>query len=179
LQIEFYLKQTKEKGRSKLDLVEKIDQHYFEKSLLSQNNFDTTVSTELKSQVAWEFLDDYNVELINPDQPISEKELENAIIMNLVKFLQDMGGNFSFIGRQYKLTLDEKEYFIDLLFFNMKLNCYVVFELKAREFSPKDVGQVQMYMQLINKQVKADQHNPTIGVIICRGKNRTEVEYML
>ncbi|MDR0861006.1 MAG: DUF1016 domain-containing protein [Candidatus Peribacteria bacterium] len=179
MQIEFYLKQTKEKGRSKLDLVEKIDQHYFEKSLLSQNNFDTTVSTELKSQVAWEFLDDYNVELINPDQPISEKELENAIIMNLVKFLQDMGGNFSFIGRQYKLTLDEKEYFIDLLFFNMKLNCYVVFELKAREFSPKDVGQVQMYMQLINKQVKADQHNPTIGVIICRGKNRTEVEYML
>lgn len=90
LQIEFYLKQTKEKGRSKLDLAEKLDQHYFENHLLAQNNFDTTVSTELKAQVAREFLDDYNVELINPDQPISEKALENAIITNLVKFLQDM-----------------------------------------------------------------------------------------
>ena len=179
LQVEFYLKKTKEQGWSKLDLLDRIKNNYFENHLLAQNNFETTVPTALKAQVAREFLDDYNIELINPDMPISEKELENSIIANLIKFLQDMDGSFAFVGRQYRLTLDEREYFIDLLFFNFKLNCYVVFELKAREFSPKDIGQVQMYMQLINKQVKSEQHHPTIWIIICRDKNRTEVEYML
>ena len=178
-QIVFYLKQTKAKGWSKLDLLEKIEKNYFENHALAQNNFDETVPKNIKAQVAWEFLDDYNIELINPDQPIAEKTLENAIVENIVKFLSEMGGNFAFVGRQFKLELDEKEYFVDLLFFNLTLNCYVVFELKAREFSPKDFGQVQMYMQLINKQIKQPHHNPTIGVIICRAKNRLEVEYML
>jgi predicted nuclease of restriction endonuclease-like (RecB) superfamily len=178
-QVAFYLKQTKEKGWSKLDLIDKIEQNYFENHALAQNNFGATVPESLKAQVAWEFLDDYNIELINPDQPVSEKALENAIIENLVKFLHEMGGSFAFVGRQFRLTLDEKEYFVDLLFFNLTLNCYVVFELKAREFSPKDIGQTQMYMQLINKQVKQPFHNSTIGVIVCRAKNRLEVEYML
>jgi len=177
--VAFYLKQTKEKGWSKLDLLEKIEQNYFENYALAQNNFEKTVPETLKAQVAWEFLDDYNIELLNPDQPVSEKALENAIVENMVKFLHEMGGSFAFVGRQFRLTLDEKEYFVDLLFFNLTLNCYVVFELKAREFSPKDIGQTQMYMQLINKQVKQPHHNNTIGIVLCRTKNRLEVEYML
>lgn len=176
---EFYLKKTKEMGWSKLDLIEKIQQKFYRNQLLVQNNFQASVAENLKARVAWEFVDDYNVELINPDQPILEKELENAIVNNLVKFLQDMGGSFAFVGRQYRLELEGKEYFIDLLFFNFKLNCYVVFELKAREFEPKDVGQVQMYLSLINKQVKQENHNSAIGIIVCRSKNRTVVEYML
>ena len=175
----FYLKITDKMGWSKLDLIEKIDSNYFENRALQQNNFQEIVPKTLKSQVAFEFLEDYNIELINPDQPISEKILENAIVDNIVNFLGEMGGNFAFVGRQFRLELGEKEYFVDLLFFNITLNCYVVFELKAREFQPKDFGQVQMYMQLINKQVKQPQHSPTIGVIICRDKNRLEVEYML
>ena len=178
-QVLFYLCQTKEKGWSKLDLLEKIEQNYFENHALAQNNFETTVPQTLKAQVAWEFLDDYNIELLNSDQPISEKALENAIVENIVKFLHEMGGSFAFVGRQFSLTLDEKEYFVDLLFFNLTLNCYVVFELKAREFSPKDIGQTQMYLQLINKQVKQPHHNNTIGIVLCRTKNRLEVEYML
>jgi predicted nuclease of restriction endonuclease-like (RecB) superfamily len=166
-------------GWSKLDLIDKIKNHHFENQALAQNNFNTTIPDTLKAQVAWEFVDDYNIELISPDQPFSEKEIENTIVTNVVNFLADMGGSFAFVGRQYRLTIDEKEYFIDLLFFNFKLNCYIVFELKAREFQPKDMGQVQMYMQLINKQVKQEQHNRTIGIVICKDKNRTEVEYML
>ncbi len=179
LEREFYLKQTKAKGWSKLDLIDKIKQNYFKNNLLVQNNFKNTVSEDLKARVAWEFVDDYNIELINPDQPISEKSLENAIIENIVKFLQDMGGKFAFVGRQYRLAYDGKEYFIDLLFFNFELNCYVVFELKAREFDPRDVGQVQMYLMLVNEQVKQKNHNKTIGIIICKKKNRTVVEYMM
>jgi predicted nuclease of restriction endonuclease-like (RecB) superfamily len=179
IQKEYYLKKTKQMGWSKLDLIDKIKNHHFENQALAQNNFDTTIPDKLKAQVAWEFVDDYNVELISPDQPFSEKEIENTIVTNVVNFLADMGGSFAFVGRQYRLTIEEKEYFIDLLFFNFKLNCYIVFELKAREFQPKDMGQVQMYMQLINKQVKQEQHNRTIGIVICKDKNRTEVEYML
>ncbi|MCL2065491.1 MAG: PDDEXK nuclease domain-containing protein, partial [Candidatus Cloacimonetes bacterium] len=178
-QIVFYLKQTKDKGWSKLDLLEKIEQNYFENFALAQNNFVTSVPESLKAQIAYEFLDDYNIELLNPDQPISEKALENAIVTNIIKFLNEMGGTFAFVGQQFRLVLDEKEYFVDLLFFNLTLNCYVVFELKAREFSPKDIGQTQMYMQLINKQVKQPYHNNTIGIVLCRTKNRLEVEYML
>jgi predicted nuclease of restriction endonuclease-like (RecB) superfamily len=178
-QVLFYLRQTKEKGWSKLDLLEKMEQNYFENHALAQNNFEATVAETLKAQVAWEFLDDYNIELLNPDQPVTEKALENAIIENMVKFLHEMGGTFAFVGRQFRLTINEKEYFVDLLFFNLTLNCYVVFELKAREFSPKDIGQTQMYMQLINKHVKQSHHNNTIGIILCRTKNRLEVEYML
>jgi len=177
--IEYYLKKTKQMGWSKLDLIDKIKNHHFENQALAQNNFNTTIPDTLKAQVAWEFVDDYNIELISPDQPFSEKEIENTIVTNIVNFLADMGGSFAFVGRQYRLTIDEKEYFIDLLFFNFKLNCYIVFELKAREFQPKDMGQVQMYMQLINKQIKQEQHNRTIGIVICKDKNRTEVEYML
>lgn len=179
LEREFYLKQTKIKGWSKMDLIDKIKHNYYQNNLLAQNNFTETVPEELKARVAWEFVDDYNIELINPDQPISEKELENSIVKNIVNFLQDMGGNFSFVGRQYRIPFEGKEYFIDLLFFSFKLNCYIVLELKAREFDPKDIGQLQMYLMLTNKKVKQKNHNPTIGIIVCRGKSRTVVEYML
>ena len=176
---EYYLRKTKQMGWSKLDLIDKINKHHFENQALVQNNFDNTISNDLKAQVAWEFVDDYNVELINPDQPFSENELENGIVSNIVNFLGEMGGSFAFIGRQYRIEFKEKEYFIDLLFFNLKLNCYVTFELKAREFQPKDIGQVQWYMQLIDKHIKESHHKPTIGIILCKDKERMMVEYML
>lgn len=149
---EFYIQQIKSKGWSKNDLLEKIEAHYYQNQMLSQNNFEATVSEDLKARVGWEFIDDYNIEIINPDQPIAEKELENSIIRNIVRFLDEMGGNFAFIGRQCRIEYRGQEYFIDLMFFNIKLNCYVVFELKAREFSPKDLGQLQfIYLQLIKR----------------------------
>ena len=179
IQREYYLRKTKEMGWSKADLIDKLNKKHFENQSLAQNNFEFTVLPELKAQVAWEFVDDYNIELINPDMPISEKEMENAIVTNIVKFLSEMGGSFAFVGRQFKIEFREKEYFIDLLFFNLKLNCYVVFELKAREFEPKDIGQIKWYMELVNNEVKANSHNPSIGIILCKNKDRLMVEYML
>ena len=175
----FYLKQIKINGWSKSDLKEKIDSHYFQNKLLSQNNFSTTVPEELKAEVAWEFIDDYSIEIINPDQPISEKILENNIIKNIVHFLDTMGGSFAFVGRQFKVEFRDKDYFLDLLFFNFQLNCYVVFELKAREFSPKDLGQLQMYLLAVNEKVKKPTHQSSIGILICRDKDRMVVEYLL
>jgi predicted nuclease of restriction endonuclease-like (RecB) superfamily len=179
VQVEFYLRKTKQMGWSKADLIDKIKKNHFENQVLAQNNFETTVNPELRAQVAWEFVDDYNIELINPDLPISEKEIENSIVTNIIKFLSEMGGSFAFVGRQFKVDFKEKEYYIDLLFFNIKLNCYVVLELKARDFEPKDIGQIKWYMELINKEIKEASHNSTIGIILCRNKDRMMVEYML
>lgn len=179
LEVEYYLKKTKEMGRSKLDLKDKIAKHYFQNQALAQNNFQQTVSPELKAQVAREFVDDYTIELLNPDQPLSEKKLENTIVLNVLNFLSEMWGSFAFVGRQYRIEFHDKEYFLDVLFFNLQLNCYVVFEIKARAFDPKDMGQLQLYMQLINKHIKKENHNPTIGIIVCKEKDRTVVEYML
>lgn len=175
----FYISQTKEKGWSKNDLLEKIKSHYYENKLLTQNNFEVAVEEELKARVAWEFIDDYSIEILNPDLPVAEKELENSIVLNLEKFLNSMGGNFAFVGRQFRIEYRDKEYFIDLLFFNFNLNCYVVFELKAREFSPKDLGQLQMYLMATNEVVKKPEHNPSIGILVCRDKDRLVVEYLL
>jgi predicted nuclease of restriction endonuclease-like (RecB) superfamily len=176
---EYYLRKTKQMGWSKNDLIDKIKKNHFENQALAQNNFQLTVPPELKAQVAWEFVDDYNVELINPNFPISENQLENSIVTNIVKFLSEMGGSFAFVGRQFKIDFHDKEYFIDLLFFNIKLNCYVVFELKAREFAPQDIGQIKWYMELVNNHVKEQNHNSTIGIILCKSKDRLMVEYML
>lgn len=179
VETEFYIRQIQTKGWSKNDLLEKIESHYYQNQILAQNNFDKTVTDELKGRVAWEFIDDYNIELLNPDLPIAEKELENSIVSNIVRFLDEMGGNFAFVGRQFKIEFREKEYFIDILFFNFKLNCYIVFELKAREFSPKDLGQLQMYLLAVNEKVKQPGHSNTIGILICRDKDRLVVEYLL
>ena len=176
---EFYLKKIRDKGWSKNDLMEKIESHYFQNHLLAQNNFEKTVPVEVKAKVAWEFIDDYNIEILNPDYPIAEKEIENSIIQNIIHFLADMGGNFAFVGSQFKVEYREKEYFLDLLFFNFQLNCYVVFELKAREFSPKDLGQLQMYLLAVNEVIKKKDHGNTIGILICRDKDRVLVEYLL
>jgi predicted nuclease of restriction endonuclease-like (RecB) superfamily len=179
IQKEFYLRKTKQMGWSKADLIDKIKKNHFENQALAQHNFETTVSSDLRAQVAWEFLDDYNIELVSPDLPITEKGIENSIVTNIVKFLSEMGGSFAFVGRQFKVDFNEKEYFIDLMFFNLKLNCYVVLELKARDFEPKDLGQLKWYMELVNNQVKEITHNETIGIILCRNKDRLMVEYLL
>lgn len=179
LQREFYLKKTKQMGWSKLDLQRNIKGDLYHNQLLSQNNFEKTISTDIKSRVAWEFVDDYNIELINPDQPIAEKDLENGIVNNIIKFLSEMGGSFAFVGRQFRVEYRDKEYFIDLLFFNLTLNCYVVFELKAREFDPKDLGQLQMYLLATNQTLKKPEQRDTIGILICKEKDRVVVEYLL
>ena len=179
LEREFYLKKTAQMGWSKLDLRDKIEQNFYQKQLLTQNNFNATISEDLKSRVAWEFVDDYNVELINPGSPFDELELENSIVTNIVRFLSEMDGSFAFVGRQFRLEYREKEYFVDLMFFNLTLNCYVVFELKAREFDPKDLGQLQMYLLATNQTIKKPEHNPTIGILVCKDKDRTVVEYLL
>jgi len=109
----------------------------------------------------------------------SERELELAIINNIRQFLLEMGGYFSFIGSQYRLQVADKEYRIDLLLFHRKLRCLVAIDLKIGEFTPEMAGKMQFYLSVLNDTVRETDENPSIGIIICKSKDRTIVEYAL
>lgn len=181
LEIEFYVKKSIMNGWSKYDLIENIKKDLYRNTLLSQNNFIHTleVSEEKKARVVWDFRDDYGIELINGENPIGEKEIEENIMKNINSFLLSMDGKFSFVGRQVKLTFGGDDFFVDLLFYHFELNCYVVMELKATKFKPEHLGQLESYMAIIDKLKRKSTMNPTIGILVCRDKNRFLVEYLL
>lgn len=109
----------------------------------------------------------------------SEKELEKALVDNMKKFLEKMGGNFAFIGNQYRINVGGEDFYIDLLLYHRSLKSLVAIELKIGEFKPEFVGQLQFYLTALDKQVKMEHENSSIGIIICKNKNRTVVEYAL
>ena len=109
----------------------------------------------------------------------SEKELEKAAIAKIEKFLLEMGGVFAFIGSQYRLEVNGEEYFIDLLLYHRILKCLVAVELKIGKFKPEHVGKMQFYLALLDDTVRMDDENPSIGIILCKSKNKTIVEYAL
>jgi hypothetical protein len=109
----------------------------------------------------------------------SEAELEAGIINNVRKFLIEMGGDFSFIGNQYHLDVADDDYYIDLLLFHRRLRCLIAIELKIGEFKPEYAGKMQFYLTALDETMKLPEENPSIGIIICKSKNRTRVEYTL
>jgi predicted nuclease of restriction endonuclease-like (RecB) superfamily len=181
LEAEFYIKKSISNGWSKYDLTDNIKRGLYQNSLLAQNNFDRTldVSEDLKQRVAFDFRDDTGIELINGENPFAEKEIEDSIMTNLNAFLLSMEGKFGFVGRQVKMSLNDKDFFVDLLFYHFELNCYVVFELKATEFKTEHLGQLQGYLTLVDKLKKKESMNRTIGILVCKDKDRLLVEYLL
>ena len=108
-----------------------------------------------------------------------EHDVEQGLIDNVQKLLLELGKGFSLVGRQYHLGIQEKDYYIDLLFYHIKLRCYVVVELKAREFDPRDTGQLSFYLSIVDEQLCSSGDKPTIGLILCRTKNNFVAEYAL
>jgi predicted nuclease of restriction endonuclease-like (RecB) superfamily len=181
LEAEFYIKKSINNGWSKYDLIDNIKRGLYNNTLLSQNNFEQTleVADELKQRLAWDFRDDMGIELINGENPFAEKEIEESIMASLNDFLLSMDGKFSFVGRQVKLQVGDDEFFVDLLFYHLELNCYVAMELKATKFKPEHLGQIEGYMAIIDNTKRKSNMNPTIGILVCREKNRVLVEYLL
>ena len=108
-----------------------------------------------------------------------EKELENALTTHITRFLLELGAGFSFLGQQFRLEVDGDEYFMDMLFYHVQLHCYVVIELKTVKFKPEFAGKLNFYTSAVDGILKAEQDNPTIGILICKSKNNTVVEYTL
>ena len=121
--------------------------------------------------------DPYNFDFLTMTEGYNEKELKDALTDNIVKFLLELGNGFAFVGREYRLEVGKTEQFIDLLFYNIRLHCYVVIEIKTEKFKPSDIGQVGTYVVAVNHILKTEQENPTIGLIICKEKDEVLAQY--
>lgn len=178
-QRQFYILATKKYGWTKDVLINKIEAKTYENYLLGQSNFDITLPDNIKNQAILALKDEYTFDLIGLAEEHSEYELEQAIIKNIRAFLMEFGTDFSFIGNQYRLEVDGKEYFIDLLLYNRRLQAMIAIELKIGEFQPEYKGKMEFYLNILNDTVKLPHENPAIGIIICKSKSRMIVEYAL
>lgn len=178
-QRQFYILATKKYGWTKDVLINKIEAKTYENYLLGQSNFDITLPEKIKNQAILALKDEYTFNLIGLAEEHSEYELEQAIIKNIRAFLMEFGPDFSFIGNQYRLEVDGREYFIDLLLYNRRLQAMIALELKIGEFQPEYKGKMEFYLNVLNDTVKLPHENPAIGIIICKSKSRMIVEYAL
>jgi predicted nuclease of restriction endonuclease-like (RecB) superfamily len=179
LEREFYIRMTRKFGWSKNVLIHQIDNQSYEKSLLGQTNFDQALTPELRAQAGLAVRDEYTFDFLELGEEHSERELERALISRIEDFLRAMGSMFSFMGSQYRLEIDGEEFFIDLLLFHRRLRCLVAIELKIGKFKPEFVGKMQFYLTALDRQVRQEDENSSIGIILCKEKNRTIVEYAL
>ena len=179
LEREFYLRMTRKFGWTKNVLIHQIENQSYEKSLLGQNNFDKTLPPELRDQAHLAIKDDYIFDFLELGEEHSERELGRALIVRIEDFLRAMDGMFAFMGSQFRLEVEGKEFFIDLLLFHRRLHCLVAVELKIGEFKPEFVGKMQFYLTALDRLVRQEDENPSIGIILCKEKDRTIVEYAL
>lgn len=173
LQREFYIQMTKRV------LTNFVEAQTYEKYLLNQTNFDLTLPAERRVQAKLAVKDEYMFEFADLSPEYSEYELEMQLVNNVRSFLIEMGGDFTFVGNQYHLMAGNKDLYIDLLLFHRRLKSLVAVELKIGEFEAEYAGKMQLYLTVLDEQVKLPDENPSIGIIICKSKDKTYVEYAL
>jgi predicted nuclease of restriction endonuclease-like (RecB) superfamily len=157
-------------------------QHYIDSMLYRSkgkllNNFTNTLPQKLAATAIEALKDEYLLDFININPDDNERVLESAIVNNIRHFILSLGTGFSFMGNQYRLVVDEDEFFIDLLFYNRQLQCLVAIELKKGKFKPEYAGQLNFYLNLLDDQIKLPHENTSIGIVLCREKNNKVVEY--
>ena len=176
---EFFIRMTRKFGWTKNVLIHQIDNQSYQKYLLGQTNFDQTVTPELRAQAHLAVRDEYTFDFLELGDKHSERDLEKALIARVEHFLRAMGGMLAFVGSQFRLEVDGDEYLIDLLLFHRRLRCLVAVDLKIGKFQPEFVGKMQFYLTALDRTVREDGEQPSIGIILCKEKNRTVVEYVL
>ena len=152
----------------------------FRKKGTLPNNFSVAITNEnLRAKALQSFKDEYLLDFINIEDPDAEDErmIENEIVRNIKKFLMSLGADFAFISNQYRLVVDEEEFFTDLLFFNRKLQCLVAFDLKKGKFRPEYAGKMNFYLSALDDSIKQPHELPAIGIILCKEKNNKIVEF--
>lgn len=179
LEREFYIKMTVKYGWTKDVLIHQVEARSYELFLTGQTNFDKAVPEKYRHQAKLAVRDEYNFEFLEIADEHAEKEMETAILKNMRRFLLEMGGDFTFVGNQYRLQSGEENYYIDILLFHRRLRSLVAIELKAGKFKPEYAGKMNFYLSVLNDQVKTAEENPSIGIIVCKAKDRTTVEYAL
>lgn len=177
----YYLKATDQLGWSRSVLLNQIKANAYLHQLSNKklSNFEKALPVHLSEQANEALKSEYNLDFLGITKPVLEKELENRLIENIRDLLLELGYGFSFIGNQYRLKLNQKEYLIDLLFYNRILKCLIAIELKTVEFEPEFAGKMNFYLELLDEQEKQTDDNPSIGIILCPIKDNLEVEFAL
>ncbi len=175
----WYADKTVKNGWSRNVLVVQIDSCSHLRHGKAQNNFPATLPPPESDMAAQVFKDPYLFDFLGTDVPRRERQLEQGLIDHIQKFLLELGQGFAFVGRQVHLEIGEEDFYLDLLFYHLKLRCYVVIELKARKFEPGDGAQLGMYMTAVDRLLAHPDDKPTLGLLLVREKNRVLVEYAL
>ncbi len=176
---EFYINMTRKFGWTKNVLIHHIESKSYERYLLNQTNFDKTLPNKYNNQAKLAVKDEYTFDFLELGEDHLEKELEKGLINSVKDFLSELGGYFCFIGSQYRIEINGQEFFIDLLLYHRLLKCLVAIEIKSGAFIPEYMGKMQFYLSVLNDKVKMKDENPSIGILICKSKNKTIVEYAL
>ena len=175
----FYAQSTIENGWS-MDVLEiQIENSYYANKGNAITNFNKTLPTPQSDLAKQTIRDPYNFGFLGLEDEAQEREIERELTRRITDFLLELGKGFAFIGRQYKIEVSESDYFIDLLFYHLDLRCYVVIELKAGKFKPEFAGKLNFYLSAVDSQIKKPEDNPTIGIILCKKKDKIEAEYSL
>ena len=175
----FYVQKTTQNSWSRVVLLHQIESNLYNRSQKSINNFDKNLPSPQSDLAKALLKDPYNFDFLNLTEKHDELELEDALMQHMTKFLLELGNGFAFVGRQYKLIVAGDEFRIDLLFYHVKLKCYIVVELKTVKFKPEFAGQLNFYVSAVDGEIKEANDNPTLGLLICKSKNDTVVEYSL
>jgi len=176
----FYLRATAQFGWSRNVLLNQIKAGAYERAVTKKtHNFPLALPEHLAEQAGEMMKSSYSLEFLGIRQAVKERELEDRLISRLQAFLLELGYGFCFVGRQHRLTLGKKEYFIDLLFYHRFLKALVAFELKVGPFEPEHAGKMDFYLNLLNDQERGENDQPSIGIILCAEKDDIEVEYAL
>ena len=174
-----YLQGIIKNGWGRSMLVHQIELNYHLRIGKSNNNFELTLPKKNSDLVNYMIKDPYIFDFISLQNDYREQELEKAMLMKIKNVLIELGKGFSFVGNQYKILMKDKDYYIDLLFYHLELRCYVVVELKATSFKPEYIGQLSFYVTAIDHILKKDVDNPTIGLLLCKEKDKLSVEWSL
>ena len=175
----FYIQKTKENNWSRDTLALQIKSDLYARQGKAITNFTDTLPAPNSDLAQQTLKDPYVFDFLQLTEDYKERDIENQLTHHITRFLLELGKGFSFVGRQYNVQLNEKEYFIDLLFYHIPMQCYVVVELKNKDFEPEFTGKLNFYLTLIDKTMKRPNENPNIGILLCRGKDNLEVEYAL
>ena len=181
-QRKWYIMESIQNGWSRPVIVHQISSKLYERQALLENkttNFDNTLPSPNNEQVKELLKNPYIFDFITADKDLKELDIERELTANITKLLLELGNGFAFVGRQYHLEIENEDYYIDLLFYNLKVRSYVVIELKTTEFKPEYTGKLNFYLNAVDKYIKGKNDNPTFGILLCKDKKRVTAELAL
>ena len=177
----WYIEKTQENGWSRNVLIHQIESGLYERQAIAQkiSNFESLLPAAQSELAVQTMKDPYVFDFIPFKEDMLERDIENALVKDVTALLLELGTGFAFLGNQYHLNVGGDDFYIDLLFYNLNLRCYVVIELKTGDFKPEYAGKLNFYLSAVDAQLKKDTDNPTIGLLLCKNKNNLVAEYSL